>query len=149
MWATLSHQLSMASLTSRFHTTPQCHLPHSSPALGPQAWTHCISLLTGIPAAVLPLSLLLSPNRPNRSTHGAGLHLSALSAPRSLLWAAHGFPGPSQVQLHPHKPSFLNMACLFMLPSIFMRLFPCPGMLITLFTFSHQLRFLFLLRTHA
>lgn len=37
----------------------------------------------------------------------------------TLLLAHTALAGPPQVQLHLQKPSFLNMACLFKLPSIY------------------------------
>lgn len=129
MWAILPVTPALDG-PSDSHTTPSARLPPSPPG------DHCICLLIGAHAPVLPWSLLLSPNRPTQATDGAG------PQPRwtllGLRLAFLPFAGPAP----PTQPSFLNMTCLFMLPSVYTRLSPCPGMLYHTLSFSHQLRFL-------
>lgn len=76
----------------------------------------CTSLLAGGSAPVVPLSLLLSPSKPNRATNRQAHNLRGTC---SKLHAAQ--LGPSQLWLRPPppKPSFLNAASLFKLPSVY------------------------------
>lgn len=109
------------------HTTP----PYpSSPSFN---WTPSLSLdryaslLTGGSAPLVPLSLLLSPSRPNRATKGQAQNFGGLcQEPHPAL------PSPSQLQLRPHKPSFLNSASLFKLPSIYSLPLPWNALIILL-----------------
>lgn len=84
----------------------------------------CTSLLAGGSATVVPLSLLLSPSKPNRATNRQAHNLRGTC---SKLRAAQ--LGPSQLWLRPPPQAFLpECSKSFQASKRLYRLFPYPGM---------------------